>query len=132
MAVRGGRAGPVLQARRGLIHERADDDAAAFASHLGANIVVGAEVGAGAGLVYTGFRIRAEGFARFLVCDRSFTPRQAGRLLQRLFEMEAYGMMALLALPIARRQAPLMREIERALARLTEKMADERVTTKCC
>jgi uncharacterized membrane-anchored protein len=43
--------------------------------------------------------------------------------MQRLFEIEAYRMMALLALPIARRQAPRVLAIERALATLTDDMA---------
>lgn len=99
-------------------------DAATLAAHFDGNIVIGAEIGeGGVGLAYTDFRIHADGFARFLVCNRSFTPRQAGRMLQRLFEIEAYRMMALLALPIARRQSPRIVAIERALATLTERIA---------
>jgi uncharacterized membrane-anchored protein len=99
-------------------------DAATLAAHFNGNIVIGAEIGeGGAGLAYTDFRVHADGFARFLVCNRSFTPRQAGRMLQRMFEIEAYRMMALLALPIARRQAPRIVAVERALATLTERIA---------
>jgi len=97
--------------------------AAAFADAFEGNIVVGAEIGEGAGIAYTDFRIHADGFARFVVCNRSFTPRQAGRMLQRLFEIEAYRMMALLALPIARRQSPRTVAIEGSLAALTEQIA---------
>jgi uncharacterized membrane-anchored protein len=43
--------------------------------------------------------------------------------LQRLFEIEAYRMMALLALPIARRQSPRILDIERSLAALTDGIA---------
>ena len=100
-------------------------DAALLARHFGANIVVGAEIGDGAGLAFTDFRIHADGCARFLVLDRGFTPRQAGRMFQRLFEIEAYRMMALLALPIARRQSPRIVSIERALAALTDDISHE-------
>ncbi len=103
----------------------APSDAAALAGHFGGNIVVGAQIGDGAGMAYTDFRIHPDGFARFLVCDHGFTPRQAGRMLQRLFEIEAYRMMALLALPVARGQAPRTLEIERALSTLTGKIAAE-------
>jgi len=96
---------------------------AAYADAFAGNIIVGAEIGEGAGIAYTDFRIHADGFARFVVCNRSFTPRQAGRMLQRLFEIEAYRMMALLALPIARRQSPRTVAIERSLAELTEQIA---------
>ncbi len=98
-------------------------DAALLARHFGSNIVVGAGIGDGAGLAYTDFRIHADGCARFLVIDLGFTPRQAGRMLQRLFEIEAYRMMALLALPIARRQSARIVEIERSLGTLTGDIA---------
>ncbi|GAC1631516.1 MAG: DUF3422 domain-containing protein [Nevskia sp.] len=99
-------------------------DAGLLARHFGEAVVVGADVGEGAGLAYTDFRVQPDGFSRFLLLDRSFTPRQAGRMLQRLFEIEAYRMMALLALPIARRQAPRLAAIEAELARLTVDIAD--------
>jgi len=107
----------------------ATPDAALLARHFGNNIVVGADIGDGAGLAYTDFRIHADGCARFLVIDRGFTPRQAGRMLQRLFEIEAYRMMALLALPIARRQAARIVAIERSLAALTEDIAREQAAS---
>lgn len=98
-------------------------DAAELARYFGEHIVVGVEIGDGAGLAYTDFRVHEDGFGRFLVLNRSFTPRQAGRMLQRLFEIEAYRMMSLLALPIARAQLPRIVAIESALARLTATIA---------
>ncbi len=99
--------------------------AAELVAPFAGNVVVGAEIGDGAAAVYTDFRIHADGCARFLVLDRGMPPRQAGRTLQRLFEIEAYRMMALLALPIARRQAPRLLELEAVLARLTTDIARE-------
>ncbi len=87
------------------------------------HIVVGADIGDGAGRALTDFRIHDDGFSRFVLLNRSFTPRQAGRMLQRLFEIEAYRMLALLALPIARRQSPRIVEIERSLVALTDAIA---------
>jgi len=98
-------------------------DAAFLAEYFGGHIVVGAEVGGGAGWAFTDFRTHEDGCGRFLLIDRSFTPRQAGRMMQRLFEIEAYRMLALLALPIARRQSPRTQVIERELAQLTEGIA---------
>lgn len=98
-------------------------DTAELSACFGDNIVVGAEIGDGAGAAYTDFRVHADGFARFLVCDRNFTARQAGRMMQRLFEIEAYRMMTLLALPVARRQSPRTLEIERSLATLADTIA---------
>ena len=84
-------------------------------AHFGDNVAIGSVVGGGAGRAYTDFRIHPDGFARFLLVDQSFTPRQAGRMMQRLFEIEAYRMLALLALPLAREQWPRINEIERSL-----------------
>lgn len=94
-----------------------------LATYFDGNAVVGAGVGGGAGYAATDFRIHADGFARFLLLDRGFTTRQAGRMLQRLFEIEAYRMLALLALPLARRQSRELVEIERSLAVLTQSIA---------
>ena len=55
-----------------------------------------AEVADGAARVYTDFQLH-EGCTRFVLIDRQLTERQAGRTLQRLFEIEAYRMLALLA-----------------------------------
>jgi len=100
-----------------------EPDAQSLAMHFDDQIVVGAEIGGGAGFAFTDFRVRADGFERLLVVDRSFTPRQCGRMVQRLFEIEAYRMMALLALPLVR---PVSAEIvadEQALTGLTAALA---------
>ena len=94
-----------------------------LAARFGANVVVGAGIGEGAGLAFTDFMIHGDGFARFLLLDRNMTARQAGRMLQRLFEIEAYRMMALLALPVARGLWLRLPVVEHTLADLTARMA---------
>lgn len=100
-------------------------DPAEHADTFAGNIVVGASIGDGVGHTLTDFRVHADGFARFLVFDGGFTQRQAGRMLQRLFEIEAYRMMSLLALPLAREQGPRALAIESELAQLTQSIARE-------
>jgi uncharacterized membrane-anchored protein len=100
-----------------------------LAQHFDGNTPVGAVIGGGVGYAFTDFRIHDDGCSRFAVYDRGFSPlggfspHQAGRMLQRLFEIEAYRMMALLALPVARRMSPRMIAIERSLATLTDGIA---------
>lgn len=94
-----------------------------LANHFDGNVAVGAEIADGAGFAFADFRIHGDGFERFLLFDRRLTPRQAGRIVQRLFEIEAYRTIALLALPIAREQSPRTVAIERSLAAVTEEMA---------
>jgi uncharacterized membrane-anchored protein len=98
-------------------------DVAALAEFFGGHGVAGSRIAEGAGSVFTDFRLHDDGFSRYLVLDEGLTPGQGGRTLQRLVEIDAYRMLALLALPIARRQAPRMLEIERALAKLTDGLA---------
>jgi uncharacterized membrane-anchored protein len=92
--------------------------------HFAGNTVVGAEIGEGVGLAFTDFKIHKDGFSRFLLVDRNMTNDQAGRMVQRLFEIEAYRMLALLALPIARRQSPAVTAIEQAVVKVTTSIAD--------
>ena len=101
-------------------------DAAALAPHFDGHGVAGARIADGAGAVFSDFRLHGDGFSRWLVLDRALTPGQAGRTLQRLVEIEAYRLLALLALPIARQQTPRMLQIERDLARLTDSLAQGR------
>ncbi|KPF59146.1 hypothetical protein D621_04570 [beta proteobacterium AAP51] len=84
--------------------------------------VAGADIADGAARVYTDFQLH-DGCTRFVLLDRRLTARQTGRTLQRLFEIEAYRMLALLALPIARRQSPRIVQIENSLAQLTDGIA---------
>jgi uncharacterized membrane-anchored protein len=96
---------------------------AVLSEFFGANIAVGSTIGGDAGRAYTDFKIHGDGFSRFVVVDERLTPRQAGRTLQRLFEIETYRMLSLLALPIARRLGPRIIALERTLADLTEDIA---------
>ena len=96
---------------------------AELARHFEDHLVVGAEVADGEALAYTDFKIHADGCSRFLLLGRNLKPRAAGQIAQRLFEIEAYRMMALLALPMARRQSPRIVAIEKSLAQLTDGIA---------
>ncbi len=82
---------------------------------------VAARVADGAGWIFTDFHIH-EGFSRFLVIDASFTPRQAGRIVQRLLEIETYRVMALLAFPVAKQVGRLLSRAEDELADLMDNL----------
>lgn len=106
-----------------LDRSQAMPSASEIAGRFHGNYVVGASVGGGAGAVFTDFRVHADGFGRFLVIDRDLSRRQVGRTLQRLFEIETYRMMALLALPIARDIGPRVRAMEHELAEVAAELA---------
>lgn len=75
----------------------------------------------GAAWVFTDFQLH-DGFSHFTVIDEHLNPRQAGRNIQRLLEIETYRMMALLAFPVAQSVSRLLREAEGELADLIGRM----------
>jgi len=87
--------------------------------HFAGNPLMGAAVAGGAGLALTDLRIHTDGFGRMLVLDRAMTRRQAGRIVQRLLEIDTYRMMALMALPVARELSPFLYRSEAELAEIT-------------
>jgi uncharacterized membrane-anchored protein len=94
-----------------------------LSQHLMEDSIIGSLVSGGAAAAFTDYRIHADGFSRILIHDRGLAERQAGRLVQRLLEIETYRMMALLALPVASEIAPDIARCEREFAEVTAAMA---------
>ena len=114
----------IVAAQAALVKQTGQGPDSAFIDeHFEGTTAVGSEIGDGAGFAFTDFQIDADGYVRFLVLDRDLVPRQAGRMLQRLFEIESYRVMALLALPLARAYAPKILAVESSLASIAEQMA---------
>jgi len=97
-------------------------DLASLSVHFADNPVIGSKVTGGAASVFTDFRIHVDGFSRFLIINHGLRAEQAGRLLQRLFEIEVYRVMALLAFPIARKLYPALNKSDRQLYSITNAM----------
>jgi uncharacterized membrane-anchored protein len=94
-----------------------DDLLQAFES----NRLVGGSVMQG-GELWTDFAIHADGFSRFVIRDVDMRAQQAGRLVQRVLEIETYRMMALLGLPSAQQAGGALNAIEAELAGLATAM----------
>ena len=97
-------------------------DLAPLAAFFAGNPIVGSKVTGGAASVFTDFRIHVDGFSRFLVVNHDLKTAQAGRLLHRLFDIEVYRVMALLAFPIARKLYPELKQADRQLYAITNSM----------
>lgn len=94
----------------------------AIAASRTANMpTVAAQIAGEAGWVVTDFQIR-DGYSRFLILNAALTPRQAGRTVQRLLEIETYRIMALLAFPVAKQVRELLSRAEGELASLMDAM----------
>jgi len=91
------------------------------------NVLVGAGIAGGAGTAFTDFRLH-DGFGRLLLLDRGMSQRQAGRMMQRLLEIDIYRLMALLALPVAQGLTPWLNDAERELAQISAALVDSTET----
>lgn len=103
--------------------DRAPEEVTAL---FGGNQVAGSRTQGGAARVWTDFHLHGDGCGRFLVADRGLTRGQAGRLVQRLFEIETYRMMALLAFPLARATGPRLEALDRELSDVVGRFAQVR------
>jgi len=94
--------------------------------------LAGSSCAGGAASVWTDFLADEQGFVRFLVVNDRLNPMQAGRLVQRLLELETYRIMALLGFPLARELSPDISDMETRLGTLMDRLstvsdlADER------
>lgn len=97
-------------------------DLSPLSTYFAGNPIVGSKVTGGAASVFTDFRIHVDGFSRFLVVNHDLRTAQAGRLLHRLFDIEIYRVMALMAFPIARKLYPELKRADRQLYTITNSM----------
>jgi len=104
------------------IQYRDESDLSPLSVYFAGNPIVGSKVTGGAASVFTDFRIHLDGFSRFLVVNHELRTAQAGRLLHRLFDIEVYRVMALLAFPIARKLYPELKKADRQLYTITNSM----------
>jgi uncharacterized membrane-anchored protein len=89
-------------------------DHAVVASVMGSN---------GHSWAVTDFQLRDSGFERMLVVAPPGTSEtRAGRISQRLLELETYRLMALRGLPAAKGLGPMLGEAERQLADITARL----------
>jgi len=103
-------------------YQEEDVDLASLSSYFAGNPIIGSKVTGGAASVFTDFRIHVDGFSRFFIMNHALRTEQAGRLLQRLFEIEVYRVMALMAFPIARKLNPALNKSDRQLYTITNAM----------
>lgn len=86
--------------------------------------VAGSWVADGKAQVWTAFKLHSDGFGRMVAFNKNLTPYQSGRLLQRLFELETYRLMSLMALPVARQMGNELGRVEDSLATLNQSISD--------
>ena len=124
--------GELLMASQLLVIDENGDNATALAhrhSWFQEEEWVGAELALGKALALTDLRLYPEplvpgGASRMVLINRSMRAGQTGRMVQRLFEIETYRMLALLALPIAKQQMQQIDHIRHQLNAITEQLLE--------
>ena len=90
---------------------------------FGGRSVIASQLGNGHSWAVTDLQIGADGFERMLVIAAPGTSEsRAGRISQRLLEVEIYRLMALRGLPVVKELAPMLSEAEKALADITARL----------
>lgn len=96
---------------------------------FGDHTVVASQLGGGHSLAATDFQLRESGFEHMLVVAPPETSEtRAGRISQRLLEIEIYRLMALRGLPVAKTLSPMLAQAEAQLAAITAQLEHKRVS----
>ena len=93
---------------------------------FGGRTVVASQIGGGHSWALTDFRLHPSGFERMLVITPpGTTDTRAGRISQRLLEIETYRLMALRGLPVAKALSPTLSAAEAQLAAITAQLENK-------
>lgn len=114
----------------GILNEGVNDPDAFYKGKqwLGSGTLIGSKMGRTSGSeshsqLMTNLQIGANGFERMLVLTASKTSEnRAGRIAQRLLELETYRIMSLLSLPVAKQLAVKLRDTEVKLVEITNRL----------
>ena len=87
-----------------------------------ADSIVGGKIMNNAAQAWTDFRLHQDGFSRVLVQDYDLQENQIGRVVQELFEMESYRILALMGFPEAESVNPILTQLDQRLTGLTRQL----------
>lgn len=78
--------------------------------------------------VLTAFKLHGDGYGRFIIRNMDLNPSQMGQLARRLMDLETYRLLALIALPIAKKIAPQLLKMDKQLADILTIVTDLKTT----
>lgn len=79
--------------------------------------------------IFSAFKLHGDGHGRFIIKNNGLSPSQTGRLARRLIDLETYRLLALLALPTAKKIAPHLLDMDKRLAEILGGVTDLEDTT---
>ncbi|NVK75045.1 MAG: DUF3422 domain-containing protein [Oceanospirillaceae bacterium] len=101
-----------------------EPDLALVKSHFEGMRLIGSRPQNGDAQVWTTFQLHSDGCGRFLIYNKGMSDSQLGRMVQRVVEIETYRLMALLALPMARKYNAELVSMDEELAQTTASLSD--------
>lgn len=114
--------GALLVGTQILMRDKTDDFYGWAAENFGKHQLTSASVTDNAALICTDFHQHTDGgFTRILIENNHLRLPQAGRLVQRLCEIETYRHTALLSLSVARELMPKITELDHQLASIAQR-----------
>jgi len=100
------------------------DDAATLSPLFSGNTLIGSTIlGSLNAQVWTDLQLDSNGFVRLLVQHQGMGSRQAGRVAQRLIDIDTYRMMSMLSLPHAKGLSDPLKRAENELSHWANEMA---------
>lgn len=104
--------------------DQPEQDIWTIAEFFGGNTITGSTLANGRVKAWTDHKIHDDGYQRILIRETDLDPRRAGRLIQRLLEMETYRLMAMLAFPVAKSSLTRISRVEDALNKLVSELSE--------
>ncbi len=98
--------------------DQLDYEAASLARYFEGHKVVASEANKGKAHIHTAFKLHGDGYGRFIIRNFGLNETQMGQLGRRVMEMESYRLLALISLPLAKRIAPQLVEMDQRLAEM--------------
>ena len=101
-----------------------DYEPAALTRYFEGHPVMISNTYAGRAQIYTAFKLHGDGHGRFIIRNSGLNESQTGQLARRLMDLETYRLLALISLPIAKRIAPQLLDMDRQLADILTVVTD--------
>lgn len=119
--------GEVYRATRIALMDRTSPqpDEAFLDALFNSDDIVCCDVHGGAARVWSDFRVAEDGFGRLLVRDEALVGGETSRVIQQLQELGNYRKMTLLGLPTAQELVRALTVVERDLAQLARRIAEQ-------
>jgi uncharacterized membrane-anchored protein len=86
--------------------------------------VMVSDVYEGKAQIFSAFKLHGDGHGRFIIRNKDLNNSQTGQLARRLLDLETYRLLALISLPLAKKIAPQLLDMDKKLAEILTVVTD--------